>query len=154
MTGRVALMMHVLLLSGCVIHDALPTDPPPAADEITEIRVTSIPPADAMSRTIREPDKIRSIAGSRPVSANGWLQARGRELLPLYRIDFVGKNGGLATWWLGTNNYPARFPCYATCSGWWLSPSGADGRIDATRYRGMTSATYFHFLGELGFWER
>lgn len=151
MTGRVALMLCALAFSGCAIHDALPTAPPPAADEIIEIRVTSIPPADATSRTISDPDKINTLAGSGPVSANGWWQARGRELLPLYRIDFVRKDGSLATWWLGTNNYPARFPCYAICSGWWLSPSGADGQIDATRYRGMTSATYFHFLRELGF---
>ena len=154
MTVRLALAACALVLSACVIRDALPTAPPPAADGVIEIRVTSLPPAEAMSRTIRDPEKIRSLAESAAISADGWWRARGRELLPLYRIDLVSKDGGMETWWLGTNSYPARFPCYAMCSGWWLSPSVAEGRIDATRYRGMRSATYLQFLGDLGFHER
>jgi hypothetical protein len=153
-TGRLAPVICALMLSACAIRDARPTAPPPAADAVVEIRVTSIPPAIAMSRTVSDPEKIRSVAGSGAVSAGGWWQARGRELLPLYRIDLVVKDGGVATYWLGTNSYPARFPCFAICTGWWLAPSTTDGQMDTTKFRGMTSATYLSFLANLGFYER
>jgi hypothetical protein len=150
-TFRLVVVAFTLLASGCVIRDALPGPAPPAAGQVAEVRVTSMPPADAPSRIISDPERVRSIAQSHNISSDGWWQARGRELLPLYRIDLVGKDGSLATYWLGTNNHPARFPCYAICSGWWISPSTADGKIDETRYRGMTSTMYFSFLHALGF---
>jgi hypothetical protein len=150
-TIRLALLAVTLLASGCAIRYAQPGPVPPAAVQVTEVRVTSIPPAEAASRTISDPEKIRVIAQSGNIGSDGWWQARGQELLPLYRVDLVRKDGELATYWLGVNSYPARFPCYALCSGWWISPSTPDGRIDESRFRGMTSTQYFDFLGALGF---
>ena len=147
---RLAVLIAVVVAAvGCVHRAVEPGPPPPTAERIVEVRVTSLPPADPLGKSISDQGKIRSIANSGALSQEGWWEARGRRLLPLYRIDFVDQAGARLTYWLGTNSYPASFPCYAICSGWWIAPSSESGALDDTRYRGLTSATYFYFLHDL-----
>ena len=146
---RLAVLLAVVIAAvGCVHRAVEPGPPSPIAERIVEVRVTSLPPANPLSKTISDQGKVRSIAKSGALSQEGWWETRGRRLLPLYRIDFVDQDGGRLTYWLGTNSYPASFPCYAICSGWWIAPS-SEGALDDTRYRGLTSATYFNFLHDL-----
>jgi hypothetical protein len=124
--------------------------PPPTSPPVQEVRVEALPPAPPSAQIVSDPAKVRSIARSYAVSANGWVESHGRELLPLYRIDFVAQGELRATYWLGTNSHPPRFPCYSFCSGWWVAPSNATGAIDTSRYKGLPDSVYFYFLADLG----
>jgi hypothetical protein len=82
-------------------------------------------------------------------SEQGWVASQGRSLEPMYRLAFVNGTKVVAVYWLGANSYPAEFPCYSLCSGWWVSSSAAGGALDRTRYKGLTSSTYLYLLRDL-----
>ena len=147
---RLAVLCGVILAAaGCVHLADEPGPPAPNAERTVAVQVTSLPPAEPLNKSISDQARIGSIAKSYAVSESGWWEARGHKLLPLYRIDFVEQDGSRVTYWLGTNSYPGSFPCYAICSGWWVAPSSADGAIDDSRFKGLTSITYFDFLHDL-----
>ena len=115
-----------------------------------EVQVKALRPEPPFAHSVNDPGKVRSIVNSGALSSAGWVESRGRELLPLYRLDLLGDNGLQATYWLGTNAYPGLFPCYSLCTGWWVASSRADGTLDDSRHKGLTSSTYFYFLADLG----
>jgi hypothetical protein len=99
---------------------------------------------------VDDPEKVRAIARSWAISPSGWVESRGRRLIPAYRIELRDSAEIRATYWLGTNANPPRFPCYALCSGWWIAGSDSAGSIDASRFKGLPDAVYFYFLFDLG----
>jgi hypothetical protein len=121
----------------------------PAAPAITRIAVTTIDEPAAAPAIVTDRDAIAAIASSWAFSQPGWTPAEGRELLPLYRIEFHRDAAPPAVYWLGTNAHPPRFPCYSLCSGWWVAPSLASGGLDASRYKGLADGVAFPLFQRL-----
>lgn len=143
-------LLCAVLFAALSCHHATIGPSPPSPSSLREVRVEALPPEPASTHVIDDPSKLDSIARSYAVSSEGWVESRGRELLPLYRLDLIARDGARATYWLGTNSHPPRFPCYALCSGWWIAPSSASGTLDASRFKGLPSSVYFSFLSNLG----
>jgi hypothetical protein len=139
----------ILTAAGCVHPAVGPGPQPPSAERVVEVRIESLPPATPLNKSISDQARIGSIVKSYAVAEPGWWEGRGQKFLPLYRIDFVEEGGERVTYWLGSNSHPGSFPCYAICSGWWIAPSSADGKLDESRYKGLTSTTYLYFLHDL-----
>jgi hypothetical protein len=110
------------------------------ARTVTRITVTALDQPVAAPAIVSERNAIAAIASSWAFSQHGWSPAEGRELLPRYRIELEGEGMPPAVYWLGTNSYPPRFPCYSWCTGWWVSPSLPSGELDASRYKGLPDA--------------
>jgi hypothetical protein len=121
----------------------------PAARAITRITVTALDEPAAAPAIAADREAITAIASSWAFSQDGWTPAEGRELLPLYRIDFQGEAGPPAVYWLGANSHPPRFPCYSLCTGWWVAPSLASGKLDASRYKGLADGVAFPLFRHL-----
>ena len=136
----------LVAIAGCAPKSVLGPVPPDPSN-VSAIRVTPIAPAEGAPYEVTE--QAASIASSAAFSKRGWWEARGRALEPLYRLDFLEGTRVVATYWLGTNSHPPEFPCYSICSGWWVGASTASGTFDPTRYRGLTSATYFPLVSDL-----
>jgi len=122
--------------------------PKPPGRDVAEVRIQELAGGAEGARSITDPETLRAIADSYAMSAEDWAESRS-ERVPLYRIDVVARDGARSTYWLGANSHPARFPCYAFCSGWWLAPSDDAGALDATRYKGLPDSVEHYFLRDL-----
>ena len=142
------ILLLAAAIAGCSREVPGPEPPDPAI--LSAVRVTRIVPVEDKPYDVL--DEAESIASSWALSEYGWVEARGRTLEPIYRLEFVSGTDIVAVYWLGTNAHPPRFPCYAICSGWWIGASTATGELDTTRYKGLTSTHYFHLLGDLRVW--
>jgi hypothetical protein len=148
--GILILCLLAALANGCA-HDAPLQGPPaPLPDEIRAVRVTGKGSARGAFREITESNRVAAIVATPAFSQTGWVAARGRSLLPLYKIDLIRHDGGEITYWIGTNSHPGRFPCYGLCSGWWVAPSSPpEGGIDASLFRELSSSIYIPLTANL-----
>jgi len=146
---RAPLCIVLLLAASACSHVDLAGPAFPAARTITRVTVTALDRPSPAPAIVSDRSAIAVIASSWAFSQHGWSPAEGRELLPLYRIDFEGGAEPPAVYWLGTNSYPPRFPCYSLCSGWWVSPSLPSGELDASRYKGLADAVAFPLFRHL-----
>jgi hypothetical protein len=137
----------LIAVSGCASPEFVEGPPSPGISAIDAIVVSAV---DDPGRTAAvRSDEIADVAESWAFSRGGWTLARGRELVPLYRIEFRIRGGSPAVYWLGTNSYPPTPPCSSLCSGWWVAPSRAKGVLDDTRYKGLVSADYLPLIDAL-----
>lgn len=134
-------------IAGCGPRESVPGPLPPDPSAVSVIRVTPIAPAEGAPYEVSE--RVSSIASSAAFSEYGWVAARGRDLEPLYRLDFLDGMRTVAVYWLGANSHPPEFPCYSFCSGWWIGASTATGTLDPTRYTGLTSGLYLPLVSDL-----
>ena len=125
----------------------------PDLSHVSAIHVTALVPEfgapDRRERQITDESTVSSVASGTAFRLSRWLSSR-RQLVPVYRIEFLDGDTTQATYYLGANSYPPRFPCYAFCSGWWLGTAREDGTFDSTRYVGLTSTQYWPLVTDLG----
>ena len=133
----------------CVAASSAAPPPELKASQVTVIRVTVLYPTVGETRHIIEPSVVLSIARSSAFAARAWQAAEGRDLVPMYRLEFLHDDTVAATYYLGTNSNPPRFPCYWFCSGWWLGAAAADGSLDPTRYLGLSENMYLPLTSDL-----
>lgn len=142
------LLVALCVLPGCATAN-LPGPKSPAGRPLTRITVTPVVETSLLPATVTEKADVTAIASSWAFAERGWSPAEGRDLWPLYRIEIEGGSQPPAVYWLGTNAYPPRFPCYSWCSGWWVSPSLPSGAIDASRYKGLADTVAFPLFRHL-----
>jgi hypothetical protein len=141
-------LIAALLTASCM-HSSIPGPAPPAAESIVEIRVTNLDSAPPRSHSVSERKQIEGVANSYALASYGWSKSGRSELPASYRIDLLDQDGKQVTYWLGPNSALGTFPCYAICSGWWIAPSSDTGELESSRYKGLTSTTYFNLFGNL-----
>jgi hypothetical protein len=139
----------LLVTPAACAHVNLPGPVTPAARAVTRVTVAAVEQPAAAPAIVSDGRAITAIASSWAFSQPGWSPANGRELLPLYRIEFEGEGQRHAVYWLGTNAHPPRFPCYSWCSGWWVAPSLPSGELDASRYKGLADTVAFPLFRHL-----
>ena len=145
-----AVLPGLLLMLGCAENTTVVGPEPPDASVVSRVQLTRLLPTPGEPQLISDPVTVSSIVGSGAFATWGWVAGSGRELIPQYRLELLGENRVEAIYFLGTNSYPPKFPCYSFCSGWWVGTSQQDGSFDATRYRGLTSVWYFPLVDGLG----
>jgi hypothetical protein len=137
----VAVLALAMPAVGC--SPAVVSGPPRLnASQVTEVRVTELGPVTREPRRITDAPTVSSIARSGAFLRRDWWAASERNLVPLYRIEFFHEDAIEATYFLGTNSHPLRFPCYWLCSGWWLGVAQTGGSFDTTRYLGLPESYY------------
>lgn len=141
--------VFLLLIVPACSRVALPGPVSPATRPIARITVTALERPNPSSATVTDPRAIDAIRSSWAFSQHGWSPAEGRELLPLYRIEFHEDAAPPAVYWLGANAHPPRFPCYSACTGTWVSPSLPSGGIDTSRYKGLADGVAFPLFRHL-----
>lgn len=153
MNYRIVALISLFSVIACAHPTSISGPAPPSAPQVVEVRIVSLPPVSACTQIIHEPSTIASIVESNAFATKWWKTDghpyREDDLLPLYRVEFALREGEAATYWLGANSYPGRFPCYSFCSGWWAAPSSADGSIDLGRVKGLAETTYFRLHHDL-----
>lgn len=112
--------------------------------------VRSLPPSPASERELADPALVRAIVRGWPLAPDGWSPRRGRPLVPLFVIEVSLRDRSKETFWLGRHSNPPRFPCYSLCSGSWVAPSTENGRIDHSRWKGVTSRDWPFLMAVLG----
>ena len=138
----------VALLAACAAPRAPeppaaePSPAPPASASgvpagVWAVRVTPLPARRGRMSSIIDPGEVSEIAASEAFAAQGWSPTRGARLSPRYRVDLLGDDGARASYWVGTGPQPPRFPCLASCNGWWIAPAGATREFNASRYKGL-----------------
>lgn len=144
---RTATVLLIALL-GCARGAELDGPPAPQADAVSEVLVTSLEET-ARQTVVSSAESVAAIANSWAFARHGWSASQGRELVPLYRIEFRGSGGARAVYWLGFNSHPPRFPCYSFCTGVWVSPSIPNGDQDLTRYKGLADTVRSQLFRDL-----
>jgi hypothetical protein len=91
-----------------------------------EIQVRPLDPSDG--EPFRLVDRATIDRAIRLFSPQGWW-ANDDALVPHWRIDLLGEEGRVVTYWMGTFSDPPRFPCYMFCSGFWAAASTPAGEL-------------------------
>jgi hypothetical protein len=134
------------LAMGCSYSTALQSPPAPVAGDLLEVVVA--PTSENEPKTvIRDRFRIEAIAKSFAFSAAGWSAGDGRDLAPVYRIEFHGHSP--STYWLGLYPQAVSVPIYFY-STWWISPSTRTGEIDRGRIKGLADTVKFGLFHDLG----
>jgi hypothetical protein len=136
---------------GCGVPSSTPGPPPPIESRVTAVRVSKLINVTRESWQITDRTAVSAIAQSPAFSAGIWLPALGRDLVPSYRVEFLRDSTVESIYFLGTNSYPPKFPCYWFCSGWWLGAAQPDGSFDPSRYSDIPESRYLRLLRELDF---
>jgi hypothetical protein len=92
---------------------------------------------------------VTAIVNSRAFANASWQAAEGRDLIPQYRIEFLRDGSTEAAYYLGSNSYPPRFPCYSFCSGWWLGSEAPGEVFNQALYLGLPDSVYLPLLRDL-----
>ncbi len=135
------------VLIGCSTETYLEGPTPSHADDVRSIEVLPLIFQDKAPISIVDEESVRAVLSSSAFASSGWELVNDKLFEPLYSIEFVQDDGPTIKYWLGTNSYPPRFPCYSFCSGWWvgaMSPQGERIR------KGLTSSVYLYLLRDLG----
>jgi hypothetical protein len=97
MTIRTLSLLHVSVLTALSRLHSTAVPSPPSPTQVLEVRVEALPPRSPALHVIDDPSTVDSLTRSHAVSGGGWVESRGRELLPLYHVDFVQQGGARAT---------------------------------------------------------
>ena len=135
------------------VHCAAPTPtpgpPPPIESRVTSIRVTKLIAATRRPWQVTDRSVVSEVTRSPAFTAGIWHSASRRELIPQYQVEFFHDNTAESIYFLGTNSYPPKFPCYSFCSGWWLGAARPDGSFDPSRYSAIPDTRYIPLLDAL-----
>jgi len=148
-TGKRRFVSFFVTIAACTPLVSVEGPTPPAVPTISSVVVTSLESAGQESRVLNHPVRVKRILSSYAFSPRGWSRTGSRRLLPIYRLDLHTDTGVAAVYWLGTNSYPPRFPCYALCSGWWLAASSLSGDLEPTRYKPLPDSVYLPLTRDL-----
>jgi hypothetical protein len=141
-----ACCLTALLVGACATTEYIHGPGLNVAARVSRIDVVPLD-ENSKSATVSDPETLA--AGQRLFSENDWQKNDDRPLIPHYHVSVTTSDGNATTFFLGFFSDPPRPPCYAFCSGYWMTAANADGTPRQDVYRALATSGQVFVLAQI-----